>query len=107
MRVLLDEQIDWRLKPLFDADFEVMTVREKGWDGVKNGALLRSAQAEFDALVTMDRGIPHQQNIQTFSLGIVLIRAPSNRRADVAPLMPDVNAVLRILHPGEVVYVGG
>jgi hypothetical protein len=68
MRVLLDEQIDKRLKPLFDPSFVLLTVKERGWDGLKNGNLLRAAQAEFDALVTMDRGIPHQQNLGALTL---------------------------------------
>jgi predicted nuclease of predicted toxin-antitoxin system len=105
MRVLLDEQLDHRLKPLFDRDFVAVTVHERGWGSMKDGALLRAAQAEFDALVTMDRGIPHQQKVQALSLGIVVVRAMSNRRADVAPLIPKVNDVLREIGPGEVVYV--
>ena len=105
MRVLLDEQIDWRLKPLFDPPFDVMTVHDRGWDGVKNGKLLRAAQAEFDAFVSMDRGIPHQQNISALTLGIVILRAPSNRRADLAPLIPQVNEILKNIGPGEVIYV--
>ncbi|HEX8691068.1 MAG TPA: DUF5615 family PIN-like protein [Longimicrobium sp.] len=106
MRVLLDEQLDHRLKPLFDPQLEVWTVLERGWDGMKNGALLRAAQTEFDAFVTMDRGIPHQQNVSALSLGIVILRAPSNRRADLAPLIPQVNAALQNIRPGEVVYIG-
>ncbi len=84
MRVLLDEQLDHRLKPLFDRDFAVETVRERGWRSMKDGALLLAAEAEFDALVSMDRGIPHQHKVQALSLGIVIVRAMSNRRADVA-----------------------
>ncbi|HEX8361080.1 MAG TPA: DUF5615 family PIN-like protein [Longimicrobium sp.] len=103
MRVLLDEQIDHRLKPLFDAGFTVVTVQERGWGSMKDGALLRATQAEFDALVTMDRGIPHQQKVQSLSLGIIVVRAVSNRRADVAPLIPRVNDALRAVGPGQVV----
>lgn len=63
MRVLLDEHLDHRLKPWFDSDLEVATVHERGWGGKKNGELLELAQPEFDVLVTMDRGIEHQQNV--------------------------------------------
>ncbi len=105
MRVLLDEQLDHRLKPLFDVDFEVATVVELGWGGLEDREMLRAAEKEFDALVTMDRGIPHQQNLRNLALGIVLIRAYSNRRADVAPLIPQVNVALRTVESGQVVYV--
>lgn len=106
MRVLLDEHLDRRLKPLFDRSFEVVTVRERGWGGKQNGALLRAAQAEFDALVTMDQGIEHQQNLGTLALGVVILHAPSNRRQDTAPLIPRVNGLLQAIRPGEVVHVG-
>jgi predicted nuclease of predicted toxin-antitoxin system len=105
MRVLLDEQLDRRLKPLFDPEFQVATVTELGWGGLEDGAMLRAAEKEFDALVTMDKGIPHQQNLRGLALGIVLIRAYSNRRADVAPAIPQVNDALHTIGPGEVIYV--
>jgi hypothetical protein len=82
-------------------------VVELGWGGLEDRDMLRAAEIEFDALVTMDRGIPHQQNLQKLALGIVLIRAYSNRRADVAPLIPQVNAALRVIQPGTVVYIAG
>jgi predicted nuclease of predicted toxin-antitoxin system len=106
MRVLLDEQIDRRLKPLFDPDLTILTVAERGWASMADGELLRAAQEEFDALVTMDRGIPHQQSLSALSLGVVIVRAVSNRRADVAPLIPRVNEALRRVQPGGLIYVG-
>lgn len=32
-RVLLDENVDRLLKPLFAPDFDVRTVQEQGWEG--------------------------------------------------------------------------
>ena len=57
MRVLLDENLDYRLKRFFGEEHDVVTVRERGWSGKENGELIRDAQMEFDALVTMDQGI--------------------------------------------------
>jgi hypothetical protein len=104
MRVLLDEQIDQRLKKRFGAEFEVRAVLEVGWASLKNGALLRAAEREYDVFVTMDRGIPHQQNIPSFQLGIVVVRAKSNRFVDLSPLVPQIEAALRVSKPGTVVY---
>ena len=73
---------------------------------MQNGALLAAADAEFDALVTMDRNIPYQQNLRNITLAIVIIRAFSNRRDAVEPLMPDVNRALATVQPGQVVHVG-
>jgi predicted nuclease of predicted toxin-antitoxin system len=50
MRILLDENIDRRLKSAFDCNCNVITVAEHGWSGKKNGELLRLAAAEFDVL---------------------------------------------------------
>ncbi len=87
MRVLLDENVDRRLKRLFSEGFEVTTVTERGWNGKDNGELMRLAQREFDALVTMDRSILHQQNLEGIALVILLLEAPSNRLVDLSPLV--------------------
>jgi hypothetical protein len=34
-----------------------------GWAGVKNGELLRLEEMQFEVLLTMDKGIYHQQNL--------------------------------------------
>ena len=60
MRVLLDENLDWRLVRYFDADFQVTTVSRQGWRGTRNSELLGQAAATFDVLVTMDKGIEYQ-----------------------------------------------
>jgi hypothetical protein len=72
---------------------------------MKNSELLRAAEAEFDALVTVDKWIEHQLNLSRINLGIVLISAQSNRRQDVEPVMPEVNRVLRVIQPGGVIRV--
>ena len=105
MRVLLDENVDRWLKRLFDDEFDVVTVPERGWSGRKNGDLLRAAEQDFDVLVTMDRNMEHQQNLDAFNLGVVLVTAGSNRRRDVAPAMPRVNPALRRVRAGELVVI--
>lgn len=84
MRVLLDENMPRGLRELFDGGVEVVTVGYRGWRGTKNGELLRKARAEFEAFVTTDRGIPHQQNLSEVDMGIVVLEAPSNRLEDLA-----------------------
>ena len=101
MRVLLDENVDRRLRPLFDPGHEVVTVAEQGWSGEKNGDLLRLAAAEFDAFVTMDRNLPHQQNLSDVDLAVVVILGRSNRRQDIEPAMPQVNQILRVIKARE------
>ena len=105
MRVLLDENLDWRLVRYFDADFQVTTVSRQGWKGMRNGELLERAAAAFDALVTMDRGIEHQQNLRKYTIGVILISARSNRIEDIRPATFSVNEVLREVQPGHVIHV--
>ena len=105
MRVLLDENMPRQLMGLFESGIEVATVGQLGWKGKKNGELLRIAQHDFDVFVTMDGGIPHQQNLSRIQMGIVLLEVRSNRYEDLAPLMGQVNEALKTLKKGQVVRV--
>ena len=62
MRLLLDECIPKRLKREL-LGHEVQTVQDMRWAGIKNGALLKLADGQFDALLTVDQGIEYQQNL--------------------------------------------
>ncbi|MCY4566717.1 MAG: hypothetical protein OXD49_00285 [Candidatus Poribacteria bacterium] len=105
MRVLLDEHLPHRLRHLFATPIEVVTVGYKGWKGLKNGELLRKVSVEFDVFITMDKGFLYQQNLEKIQIGIVLLIAESNRYAHLAPLISQVNVVLRTLKKGQVVSV--
>lgn len=105
MRVLLDEHLPHRLRQLFAAPIEVVTVGYQGWKGLKNGELLRKASVEFDVFITMDKGFLYQQNLEKIQIGIVLLEAESNRYAHLAPLIPQVNVMLRTLKKGQIVSV--
>ena len=100
MRVLLDENLDWRLSRSL-LGHEVHSIPRIGWSGIKNGALLSRAQAEgFEVLITMDGSLSFQQNIPRFRLALIVLKAPSNRLADTQPLMPAVLAALPQIQPG-------
>ena len=105
MRVLLDENLPSKLRRLFEVEVEVVTVGYRDWKGKENGELLKSAESEFDVLVTMDQGIPQQQNLSEIKMGIVLLEAKGNRYEDLAPLMNQVNTVLRTIEKGQVISV--
>jgi predicted nuclease of predicted toxin-antitoxin system len=104
--VLLDENLDRRLKRLLAPEVEAVTVRERGWGSKENGELLELAQHEFDALITTDRGIPHQQDLSRFDLVVVLLEAKSNRLSDLTPLVGRAVDALREARPGRPVRVG-
>ncbi len=105
MRLLLDEGVPKRLKQE-RPDHVVKTVQDMGWAGIKNGALLRLANGQFDALLTVDQGIEYQQNLSGLTIGIVVFVATSNDIDDLRPLLPDVQQALAALKPGEITLVG-
>ncbi len=105
MRLLLDENLDRRLKRFFGEKHDVLTVQERGWSGREKGELIGLAKHEFDALVTMDQGIPHQQNLAELDLIILLLEAQSNRLADLTPLVPEAEEALKGAQPGDVLRV--
>jgi len=82
-------------------------VPEEGWAGRKNGELLSLAeQAGFHAFLTLDRGIEYEQNLRSRTIGIVMIRAKSNRPADLLQLVPEIQRVLATIRPGQLTKVG-
>lgn len=104
MKVLLDECLPKKLKREVEADL-VQTVPEAGWASKKNGELLRLAEADFDVLLTNDQNLEHQQNLQKFNLAFVVLVAPTNDIADLIPLMPAANRVLKTINSGEIEYI--
>ena len=64
---LLDECIDWRLSRWISRH-AVRAIKDMQWTGLRDGTLLERAEAEFDALITVDRKIPTQQNVEARSL---------------------------------------
>jgi predicted nuclease of predicted toxin-antitoxin system len=104
MKVLLDECIDRRLAREF-VGYEVKTVPQMGWAGVKNGQLLALAEAEFDVFITVDRNLSFQQNLPQFNMAVIVLQAPSNRLADLKPLAPKVLAILTNATKGKATVV--
>lgn len=105
MKLLLDENLPHRLRPLLSAH-DVYTVDFMGWKGIENGKLLSLAAANgFDALITKDNGMPYEQNLPALPCSIVVLEAPSNALSDIQPLVPALLAVLGTIAPGSVARV--
>lgn len=104
MRILLDENLDWRLRRDLPGH-TVESVPLIGWAGLTNGALLARANGQFDILITMDASLPKQQNPAKLRIAVIGLKARSNRLDDTRPLMPKVLAVLPTVRPGKIVVV--
>ena len=77
MRLLLDDCVPARLRKALPSHV-VTTVGEVGWSGIKNGKLLALAAASFDALVTVDKDLPYQQNAAGLPTAVMVLHAVSN-----------------------------
>ena len=83
----------------------VVTAYSKGWDRLKNGALLKAAEENaFELLLTTDRRIQYQQNLKDRKIAIVVLTGTtkwSRVRLHFEPIIAAVNAVT----PGSYVEV--
>ena len=105
MRLLLDENRPVKLKYLMEQAHDVLTVNDMGWNGTKNGKLLKLLEElDFDALITMDKNMQFQQYIQASKIQFFVLDANDNRLPTLIPL---VNLLLEILasDPEEQVVV--
>jgi hypothetical protein len=84
---------------------DVQTVPEMEWAGKRNGELLRHAAGEFDVFVTVDRRLPHEQQLTMFRIAVIVLIARSNRLLDLLPLVPAILEILPRARPGEAVVV--
>jgi len=66
----------------------------------------RSTEQEFEVFITVDRNLSFQQNLSKFNIAVLVLRAPSNRLADLKPLAPKVLSMLPALTRGKAETVG-
>ena len=95
MKILLDENIDVRFKDSFAAHHEVYTVKDMGWNGIKNGELLILLnQNNFDPWIVVDKSIPYQQNINNLPCLIIVLNVYRNTLKYLLPLVANITSVL-------------
>ena len=96
MKLLLDESVPRHLASSFPKSSRMYTVQEMGWRGTGNGLLLSMAAGEdFDAFITVDRGIERQQNMRDLPPPtIMMLLALAIDCAELPPLVPGVMDVL-------------
>ena len=63
------------------------------------------AATEFDAVVTVDKNMPYQQNLTTLPIAVVILDMVSNKSSYLLPLMPELEHVLAKLQPRSLVWV--
>lgn len=89
MKVLLDECVTKRLKSYLP-DFEVYTVRELNLSGTKNGKLMTYChENRFDILLTIDKNLVHQQNLEKYDVSIVVLNSYSSKLEELIEFLPN------------------
>lgn len=106
MRILLDESLPRKLALEFTGH-EAQTVQKRGWSGLKNGVLLRTASQEFQVFLTGDQNLGFQQNPAALPIAVIILVAVNNRIETLRPLVPEVLEALQSIRPGQLVRVGG
>jgi predicted nuclease of predicted toxin-antitoxin system len=77
MRILFDQGTPVPLRR-FLTDHGVATAYERGWSCLTNGDLISLAEQEgFDLLITTDRNLRYQQNLQGRSVAILVLTTTS------------------------------
>ena len=104
MKLLLDECVTRHLKREF-VNHEVHTVEEAGLKGLENGSLLRTASGSYDVLITVDRNLPHQQNLTGLEIAILVLSAKRNSYVRLKPLMPKALKALETIKLREIILV--
>ena len=105
MKLLLDENLPKKLKLDF-TEHEIYTVTDKGWNGVKNGELLKLLVKEnFDVLLTFDKNLQHQQNFKNYTVQVIVLSAPINTYQELTKLTSRVKEYIKSNASGPVIVV--
>lgn len=85
---------DKKLKPYLEG-FEVFTVNELEWNGIKNGALMALCEKNgFDLFLTLDKNMMFQQNIQKLNITIVILNSLTSKIEELILFLPSLKAQL-------------
>jgi hypothetical protein len=78
-----------------------------GWTTIKNGELLSLAAEQFDVFIMVDRNLAFQQNVAGLSIAAIVLRARTNRLADLKPLVRDLLPAIQSARSSAVEVIGG
>jgi hypothetical protein len=94
-KVLLDENLPLKLKFRLQDVCEIYTVNDKGWNALENGDLISAMQNDgFDYLITSDKNLQYQQNLDKYSIGFIVLNVPNNNYETILSLVPKIKQVV-------------
>jgi len=102
VRILLDEGVPDIIQKRLSR-FAISSVKQMGWRGITNGALLDLMAREFSVLVTTDKNLPFQQNLTKRQISAVILS--TNEIPSIIELLPQIEEVIDTMSPGEFVQL--
>jgi hypothetical protein len=88
MKILLDECVTKKLK-IYLQEYIVFTVTELQWGGIKNGKLMSLCiENDFDILLTIDKNLIFQQNLEKYNLTIVVLNSTTSKIEELILFLP-------------------
>ena len=105
MRVLLDNCVHYKAKSFF-VGHEVLHARDVDWRKFTNGELLAQAAKTFDVLVTTDKKIRHEHNLERLPIPVLELNTRFTRLADLLTLSPYLESALSLTSQFRFVSIG-
>lgn len=74
----------------------MFTVRDKKWNGLKNGELLKKLiQEDFQVLITFDKNLEFQQNFSKLPITVLTIKAEDNTYLTLNNYISSIKKILK------------
>jgi hypothetical protein len=103
VRILFDKNVPKQLRRSL-SEHQVETAAQLGWGQLKNGILLKTAEAAgFDVMVTADQNIKYQQNLTERKIALVVLG--SNRWPYVKQHLPEITAAVNAARTNSYTFV--
>jgi len=94
VNIVLDNCVHYRAKSLFPGN-TVLHARDLGWKELSYGELIaQTAAGGFDVLVTTDKKIRHEHNLDRLQIPVLVLNARFMRLADLTTLAPHLESAL-------------
>lgn len=95
-KVLIDENLPVKIKYRLQDVCEIYTVNDKKWNSLENGDLIRAMEKDrFDFLITSDKHLRYQQNLEKYSIGFLILNVTDNNYETILPLVEKIKKVLQ------------
>ncbi|MGV3662878.1 MAG: DUF5615 family PIN-like protein [Prosthecobacter sp.] len=98
MKILLDACVPMPLRKHLGTH-TIDHASRRGWQEVKNGELLKLAEAEFDLFITSDKNLGYQQNIRARKIAILVLW--TNDWPSLLERTQDIAQAVDGMQPGE------